>query len=252
MPAVVVRSLLALCLLFGSIGSAPADDWLAVGSHFPRVFEPGLRANHGGLAVSLLREALEQLGHRVRFQVHPWARAQLMVEQGQADILIGPYKTPEREARFAFSAQPFYRDRVVFYVRRDHYLRWGGDYSKLAGLPVGVVRAWAYGPHFDAARERLELVTVESVENGLRMLSIGRLHLLASNQRNTRPPLRRLGLREEITQLETPIDTQDGYFAFPKLSTHVALRQDLDRVFAQMRESGRLAALAEHYRVATP
>lgn len=26
----------------------------------------------------------------------------MMAEQGQADILIGPYRTPEREARFHF------------------------------------------------------------------------------------------------------------------------------------------------------
>ena len=46
-------------------------------------------------------------------------RAQAMVEAGLADILVGPYRTPERERRFAFAARPFYRDHMVFTALGD-------------------------------------------------------------------------------------------------------------------------------------
>ncbi|MNR13880.1 Bacterial extracellular solute-binding protein, family 3 [compost metagenome] len=175
-----------------------------------------------------------------------------MVERGQADILIGPYRSPAREARFAFVGPAFFRDRIVFYCRRARSCQWSGDYRQLAGQRIGVVRAWAYGARFDAERARLELVTVEGVDNGLRMLSLGRLELLASNRRNTLPVLQALGLHDEISQLEPPVDTQDGYFAFPLHGSHVHLREDFAEGFRQLIERGQLARLAALWQVETP
>lgn len=242
--------LAGVCLL---LSVAPqARELLAVGTGFPGVFERQADGEYAGLASSVLRQALEPLGHRLRFEQYPWARAQRMVERGRADILIGPYKSAAREARFAFSERPFYRDRIVFYRHRGRPLRWAGDYRRLAGRRVGVVRAWAYGQRFENAREQLELITVEGVENGLKMLSAGRLDLLASNQRNTLPLLGELGLHDEIVQLVPPIDLQDGYFAFPRRASHRALREDFDRSFQRMVERGQLARLAAEWRVEAP
>lgn len=251
MVATLLRNLLVWSLCLGS-EVALAREWLAVGTNFPRVFERSAEGEYRGLGVSVLRQALATLGDSVRFELHPWARAQYMVEQGQADILIGPYKTAEREARFAFSARAFYRDLIVFYGRRDRLPTWHGDYQTLPREPIGVVRGWAYGARFDQARPILDLVKVESVENGLRMLRMGRLLLLASNQRNSLPIILKLGLRDEIVQLESPISLEDGYFAFPKRASHDALREDVDGALEGMVERGELARLAKRWQVEVP
>jgi polar amino acid transport system substrate-binding protein len=122
----------------------------------------------------------------------------------------------------------------------------------LSGQRIGVVRAWVYGARFERVRGQLELITVEGVENGLKMLSLGRLDLLASNQRNTRPVIKALGLSDEINQLDTLIDLQDGYFAFPRQRRHRSLREEFDRSFRQMIERGQLAQLAAEWQVETP
>ncbi|MCY1544573.1 hypothetical protein D9M68_804660 [compost metagenome] len=88
--------------------------------------------------------------------------------------------------------------------------------------------------------------------NGLKMLSVGRLELLASNQRNTLPVLQALGLSDEIVQFDTLIDIQDGYFAFPHLSSHKPLREGFDQVFRQMVERGQMARFAAQWQVETP
>lgn len=244
--------LLLACLYVLLAAPLAARELLAVGTGFPGVFERQMAGGYGGLATSVLREALEPLGYQIRFELHPWARAQHMVEQGQGDILIGPYKNAEREARFAFSAQPFYRDHIVFYRQRGRLLFWNGDYQQLLGRRIGVVRAWAYGANFDSRRGQLELVTVEGVENGVKMLSAGRLDLLASNQRNTHPVLVALGLNDEIEQIDSQIDLQDGYFAFPRHDRYKPLREDLDRALQQLIEQGRLAQLAREWQVEIP
>lgn len=248
----ILRGVFVACLLMMASGPVTARELLAVGTSFPGVFERTAAGEYRGLAPSVLTVAFASLGHTVRFAFYPWARAQRMVERGQADILIGPYKSPAREARFAFAAEAFYRDPIVFYRRVDSRVRWSGDYRQLAGLPIGIVRAWAYGSRFDDAHGQLDLVTVESVENGLRMLDMGRLALLASNQRNTLPVLAELGLNDEIVQLEPLIDVQDGYFAFPPQESHRPLREAFDQVFRQMVAQGQLAVLAAHWRVDIP
>ncbi|MDH1263037.1 transporter substrate-binding domain-containing protein [Pseudomonas sp. GD03944] len=247
----VLRSVLAACLALW-VGVASGREILAVGTSFPGVFERTSSGEYRGLATSVLTIALKSMGHSVRFELYPWARAQRMVEQGQADVLIGPYRNPQRETRFAFASDAFYRDRIVFYRHASHRPHWSGNYQDLKGQRIGVVRGWSYGTDFDAARWQLDLVTVESVENGLRMLSIGRLELLASNQRNTRPMLQELGLNDEVAELAQEIDTQDGYFAFPRLPSHQPLRESFDQTFRQMIDQGRLATLAAYWQVDIP
>lgn len=215
-----------------------------VGTHFPRVYERSEAGEFVGLGPAILRQLADELGGGLRFELYPWARAQLMVESGQADILVGPYRTAEREARFAFAAAPFYEDRILFYALRERRLQWQGDYARLHGLRIAVVRGWAYGERFESERGRLQPVTVETVGNALLMLQAGRIDLLASNQRNTRPYLLDSRLQAQVGELQPLIDVQRGYFAFPRDPAHGELRRRFDRAFARLVESGRLARIA--------
>ncbi|SDL67386.1 substrate-binding periplasmic protein [Pseudomonas indica] len=244
---------LAACL-FGLLLGSPvlAREWLAVGAQFPGVFERTTAGEYRGLAPDLLRAAMARLGDTVRFERHPWLRAQQMVEQGHADILIGPYWTAEREKRFAYGRHPFYQDRIVFYARLDAKTGWKGDLAALSDREIAVVRGWTYGERFENARPQLDLVMVGSVENGLRMLSIGRVGLLASNERNTVPVLMSLKLNTRIARLEPIIDTQRGYFAFTRNATGDALRSRFDHAFDALVADGTLARLAKKHGVETP
>lgn len=248
----LIRVVLATAFSLLFCGGAHAREWLAVGTHFPQLYERAADGSFTGLAPTVLRELAGELGVQVRFELHPWARAQYMVELGQADILVGPYRTAEREGRFSFAAEPFYQDHLVFFAQRDREALWRGDYAALRGRRLAVVRGWTYGLRFEAARGYLQPITVESVSNGLRMLAAGRIDLLASNARNTQPPLRELGLQGRIVELAPLIDVQRGYFAFPRDAEHQRLRHDIDRAFANFVESGRLARLTGQLGVGAP
>lgn len=253
MPAICLRAfrawLLGFCL-FTNI--AQAQEWLVVGTYFPKIYEQDDQGAFVGLAPVVLRHLAAELGGQMRFEMYPWPRAQRMVEQGSADILVGPYRTPEREGRFAFASLPFYQDRILFYARRDRPSPWSGDYAGLQGKRVAVIRGWIYGPRFEQARESLQPIPVESVRNGLRMLEAGRIDLLASNQRNTLPHLNALLLQEQVGELSPLIDTQGGFFAFPRDAAHNELRQRFDRAFEAFVASGQLARLAESLGVGVP
>ena len=256
------RGLVGLLLVVGSRGPL-AQEVLAVGTAFPRLFMPGAGVPPGptpagstppeGLAVELLQAVAQQRGWQLRFEHYPWPRAQAMVEHGQAQILIGPYRTPEREQRFVFAPSAFYEDRLVFFHGPAPHPAWQGDFRALAGLDIAQVSGWAYGEAFELARPLLRLTTVRDVETGLRMLRTGRVALLATNERNTLPVLASLGLQQQLAPVEGPALGQlRGHFACSRQPPGPSLCEALEQSLLQLRRSGEWPRLNQKWGVGLP
>jgi polar amino acid transport system substrate-binding protein len=175
-----------------------------------------------------------------------------MVERAQADILVGPYKSAERLKRFHFLDLPFYRDRMLFYVRRDTQLNWQGDLNALRTRRIVAVRGWHYGTQFEQARPWLDISEVPQLENGLQMLALGRVELLATNERNTTELLASLRLDKALAVLCPDIAQLDGYLAFPRDAQYAAVRERYNALFNEMVRSGELARLGARNGVLVP
>jgi polar amino acid transport system substrate-binding protein len=245
---------LLLTLLLGATLAphSQAAERLAVGTKFSKIFEQDADGQWQGLGVDVLRILAARAGDTVRFTIYPWPRAQAMVERAQADILVGPYKSPERLKQFAFIDQPFYRDLLVFYARRDDDQPWHGDLAQLKSRRIAAVRGWHYGPQFDLARRSLDVSEVPQLENGAQMLAYGRVDLLASNERNSAAVMGALKLDEQLVVLCPAITQLDGYLAFPRGPKFSALRDRYNALFAQMVKSGELARLGAKNGVLVP
>lgn len=229
----ISRRALAPLLLGASLPlRAEARPLRVVGSPFALIYEP-VPGGARGLAVELLARALP--GATLRHEFFPWPRAQALVESGEADLLVGPYRTPEREERFLFSRRPFYEDAMVWFTRQGEGRRWSGDFSALQGQGLAAVQGWAYGAQFELLRHRLQRLTwVGDVESGLRMLQLGRIDLFASNERNTLPVLERLGLRAAVEVALPPLDLLSGHMAFTRSVAGQALRERYDEGFERL------------------
>jgi polar amino acid transport system substrate-binding protein len=249
------RRLLALSgLAWGMLAGAGsgAAELLVVGTEFSKVYEQAPNGDWQGLGVEIVRTLAQRAGDTVQFQIYPWPRAQAMVQQGRADILVGPYKTPERRTQFAFFDQPFYRDRMVFYARRGLPSVWSGDYSALKGVRLAAVRGWNYGTAFEQIRPSLDIDDVAQLASGAQMLALGRVALLAANERNAKPILESLHLNAALTEVDPPIAMQDGYLAFSNRPQLEAAWLQYNQLFNQMVGSGELARLAAKYGVTVP
>lgn len=246
------RLLIALWCAMASL-SVQARELLVVGTQFPRLFfvQSGGTAVQG-LGVDILELAAARAGHSLRFELLPWARAQAMVQAGQADVLVGPYRTPEREHKFVFSQLAFYEDALVFYARKSQAPAWAGNFADLHAYSVGQVHGWAYGEAFEQARASLKLSSALDVESGLRMLLLGRIDLLASNERNTVPVLEAQGWVDTLVRVGPPLGQLRGYFAYPRTREGEALRDQLDRHFAGLRSAGAWRELGTRWGVKMP
>lgn len=244
-----------LCVILWVLGLVPfagARDLLAVGTEFPGIYVREASGEISGLGADVLRAVARELGDQVRFEVYPWARAQKLVEEGRADILVGPYRTAARERRFQFAEPGFYRDSVVFYARRDASNFWDGTLVSLQGQRIAIIHGWVYGERFEAMRGQLDVHVAPTVELAFKLLMAGRADLAASNERDSLPRIDELGIGGKVRRLDPAIDTQIGYFALPKGESHRQLRDDIGQVLRQLRADGRLAKLARPYSVLLP
>ena len=249
------RRLLAAALLGSALACslpAQARELLAVGAQFERVFEYQDSGDYGGLGVELLRLMAARTGNTVRFRMVPWARAQAMLVQGQADILIGPYKAPERFASMAFADKPFYQDQIVFYTRQDPGFSWDGDYANLKNRRLVMLNGWAYGSDLERVRASLQVSVANNVENGLKMLVHNHVDLFVTNRRNTEPVVERLGMGRQVKVLPRVLEVQNGYFAFPRAPEFDRLRLQFDQEFNSLIDSGELKRLGKRFDVTTP
>ena len=234
----------------GLARQAHATPLRAVGSQFARIFEGSEGQAPKGLAVDLLGMLF---GDNVRCEWLPWPRAQLMLEQGEADILIGPYRTPEREARMLFSVRSFYSDAMVWYARRGEEARWTGEFGELAQAPVAAVRGWAYGSRFERMKTGMNQLTwVQSVDAGLQMLMKRRIELFAANDRNCQPVLQRLGLADAVARCSPPLDVLHGHMAFARSAGGEALSQRYDQAVEQWLRTGSATELYRRWGVERP
>lgn len=231
---------------------ATAVERLAVGAQFNRVFEQAPNGEWTGLGVDVVRALALRAGDTVRFKMYPWPRAQAMVALGQADILIGPYKSTGRQRQFSYLDHPFYRDSMVFFGLRGGTAIWTGDYAALKGVPIAVVSGWHYGDAFDLARPGLRISTVPKLENGALMLTNGRIALLAANRRNIEPVLVALHMADTVTEVTPSLSVQDGYLAFPLQRQFQPLRERYNQLFTAMVRNGELARLGKKNDVQVP
>ena len=265
-------ALASIILLLALLPACYARELRVVGASFSQIFErrspditpsttasPPLSAalsdsssEFFGLGVDIINAFAKEQGHTVKYELLPWMRAQTLVQQGKADILIGPYKNPQRLQRLAFSDQAFYLDRMVFYVNASSSITWNGDLSSLTHFQIGKVFGWSYGNQFDALASQLTLYDFVRLEGGLRRLALGSIDLFASNERNTNAILDKASTPYQVKSIEPMISAQSGYFAFPKTAEYDTIRSQFDQYFATMAASGELATFAKMNHITIP
>ncbi|RZT10427.1 polar amino acid transport system substrate-binding protein [Duganella sp. CF402] len=250
------HALTSLCGI--ALGALPHFSWAAspelviAGTRFEKIYERRPDGEFAGMGVDVLREFARRYGYRLQFEIYPWRRAQELVISGRADMLVGPYKSAERERSMRFSEQAFFQDHVAFYVRANAMPVWEGDYHALKARRIATLNGWNYGLAFTQAAPRLHISVTNSVESGLRMLAAGHVEMFATNRRDTDPVLLALGLQDKLMALAPLIDVQDAYFAFPLAPRWAEVPAQLDQMLVEMKKSGELQKRARRYGVTLP
>lgn len=249
----VLYTVLLLLMLFWPSAVLKGETYIFVGSNFPVLSEKSPDGTLQGIGIEIARIICKRLGHTPDIQLYPWNRAQAMVKLGMADVLIAPYKTPEREKWMDFSATPFFEDESCFFVRPDSQISWDGNLVGIRQYRIGMVPSWSVGPDFENAKKHLNIDYARNIDLCFQKLITRRVDMVPTQFREAIGAFHRLGLNEENwpVMLRPAISQHYNYFGFSR-QNRIRLKKfkiDFEKILKQMHDSGEInKLLIEIYR----
>lgn len=205
-----------------------------VGSHDPpyRLLRDGPPR---GLYIELLAEAAKLVDWPLSFEEVPAARALLMLEQGQADLMLGALRTPQRERYLHYSRVTLPPEDKLVVTRADAPTQHG--LADLAGLRVGLHRGKRYGAEFDAA-SGLQRIELPDYPAALRMLALGRLDAVLLPARQARALLAELKLESSLRLQPWRLAGETPYLVLARNSAWLPRLAELEAAFERLHRQG--------------
>ncbi len=154
------------------------------------------------------------------YRGYPWRRCLEMMNSGQADLISGILKRPEREDYLIFIEPPYKtRSAKVFYVRKGDGERIR-RYEDLHDLKIGVQAGVSYFEPFDTDPEVHKEEAGDDLSN-LRKLVHGRIDAVISTETQADYLIAVEGLGDSIEKAQYRYDYElPVYFALSRQSPH--------------------------------
>lgn len=200
-----------------------------------------------GVAFDVLTVVFKKLAVRLTPVVDlPWARAMILMESGELDVMAGIYKTPARLENFYFT-QAFLTESLNIYVLKNkgfHYR----EFSDLVGKRADMIIGSSNGKKFDAfAKKNLDLHPVSTREQQFQRLVRERTDYVILDSYTANWVLKKLSLSEDIVPLSKPLIENSIYFALAKKSACANLLPEINLILRSMEQDGSLNEIYARY-----
>ncbi len=200
-----------------------------------------------GILVDIITEALEKrLGIPLRHEGYPWARAQAMVENGQADAFI-TVPTEERKAYTLVSQEPVIRFNIYLATQKNNpNLALLQKVTKIDELKPFTIVDY-YGNGF--AQQKLKDHKVEWVPDVAAVypfLAAGKADVLLVSDRGTYD-LKRLGYQDRLVVLPQPLLSVAFHLCIGRQSPFAKLLPQIDQTLKQMWAEDLIQQIAARY-----
>lgn len=200
----------------------------------------------GGTLVNLYKEVFKQIKDvEVSYQLMPWKRALIDVEQGKIDGIMALFKTPERLAFLEFTA-PVFTGRTMLWYSAEKFpkgLKWN-TLEDLVPYHIIMLRGSAMGkPLLEAQKTGIPL-TITNTNNHkqqFEIISLGRGDITVLTEIVGYHFLGKNKLKGTIVPMEKPLSDDDVYYmAFSKKSPARKLIPQINEILERMQKTGQL------------
>lgn len=116
--------LAALLIFIGFFTRLKAEDTIIITTQIWPPYQTFENDSLGGDATETLREIFDSLNIPYRINVYPWKRAQLLVQNGEADAFFLASQNEKRDA-YASVSIPLFEQKWVWYYLKDSKLKPG-------------------------------------------------------------------------------------------------------------------------------
>lgn len=186
-------------------------------------------------------------GFKVKYIFQPWKRSKNQVLEGEADVLMPAYCSPDRVDLYLCS-DPVITGKQVLFHRVDTPLNWS-SVDDLRGYIIGGTLGYFYGTEFEAAEKRgeLDILRIASDEINMRLLMKGRIQLYPQDKAVGYAMLRELFPPDrwsEITCDEKPLHRQSLHLLFTRATPRGAeLQSVFNAGLKHLRHTGELSQI---------
>jgi polar amino acid transport system substrate-binding protein len=222
---------------------AVAETLTAVGDPWPPFLDPSQAKQ--GVATEIAKAAFATQGYDFELKFMPWQRAIDGVSHGEFDMLIGTWKTPERENFLAFS-EPYAVNDLKFIKRKGDSFEFV-DLNSLTGKKVGVVRGYGYSEAFLQASNFKREETPTLISNLLKLVN-QRIDLTLEDELVARNIISKEQpqLLEAIEFVSPPISSNALHVSSGlKNPKHAAIIAAFNQGLATIKENGQLAEILQ-------
>ncbi|MFS0825671.1 substrate-binding periplasmic protein [Pseudomonas phoenicis] len=214
-----------------------SDDWA------PYIYQENGQPR--GLHYEVANEVFKRLHIDVEWGFMPWKRCLAVVEQGQADGILGVFKLASREPFMLYPEEPLSQvEFVLFQARaRPHSVTTLQD---LSGLTVGTSSGYDYGSAFDTAVNFRRESAPTHVAN-LGKLALGRVDLVVTDRHVGRYLLQRLGLEQQIEALPMVVNDLPQYLGLARKPGREALAEAFSETLRAFKREPAYAHIMSRY-----
>jgi polar amino acid transport system substrate-binding protein len=172
------------------------------------------------------------------YRGYPWKRALDMMEKGNADLISGILKSPERERYLIFLEPPYKtKSAKIFYVRKGEQQRIQ-EYEDLYQLKIGVQAGVRYFAPFDDDPKIRKEEAGDDLSN-LRKLQHGRLDAVISTETQADYWIATQSLEDQFDKASYRYDYDlPVYFALSRQSSLAQHSAQFSRVIAELSDKG--------------
>jgi polar amino acid transport system substrate-binding protein len=226
---------------------------VVVSATFPPYCIGGENDKPEGIYITIMEELLKPLGAVPKFLIVPFKRALALLSDGQADAMIGLFRSPEREKYLHFLNPPYRTNSFkAFYVAkgRGAEIKTYQDLYKLQAIGVG-----SGAKFFSPFDEDTKLKKDEAPNGliGLKKLLSGRLDAVLLTEDSGDYLLANFHLQDKVEKAQFKhSEVAPSYICLSKKSPWMAREKELSDRLAQMVKDGRIEEIRREYLTLLP
>lgn len=199
-----------------------------------------------GIDVETMQRVFERMGLNVSFNIVPWKRALLMVEQGKADALLDAFRTPDRLKFFLFPEEPMHRTETALFCLRCNTDK-PVDHALFYGRILVINRGYRYSRFGNDTNIRR--IAVNDFEQGFKMLAGSRADFYLVNRYVGLYTLSQLNI-DNVKVFAEPIeDPSPAYLAFHKSDELYAIHRRFSRELKRFKQTDDYLRILRRYGV---
>ncbi|MBF0235001.1 MAG: amino acid ABC transporter substrate-binding protein [Desulfamplus sp.] len=245
-----LRLLLFFSLIFVSCGliSKPtfAEELIVPVFHDPPWIITDQKP-YSGIDVDIIKAIAAEFSLTIKYKTCPFARCLVMMKEGDADLMSGLFRRPEREEYMLFIDPPYFNDPPkVFYLKKGTSIQIK-NYNDLGKLKIGVINANKYFEKFDND-VGLKKHKVTRPQQLLDLLDIGRIQTFLGTETQIDYLIAKEGFRGKF--VKAPFRYGEGdvtYLAISKKSSLSKRIKEFNQVVQNAVKQGRYNQIAEEF-----